>query len=246
MYKGLLTGICLTLSLTVFASPESICGEEDDRAPSFNHKVGRLAVEGQHKGCTVTMISDDCAISAGHCLPVLEIAEFNTPASIGGKPQPSKLEDVYMIDKDSIVLEDKGPGKDWAVLKIKRNHLTGKLPGEVQGHYDVSFQTPAKGSMLRITGYGADSPDDERHFAQQTHTGKFRGLAAWYGKAAFKHTVDTMGGSSGSSILDENTGEIIGIHTHGGCRTNGGANMGTMISKHKKLKAAIKACLNRK
>ena len=53
-----------------------------------------------------------------------------------------------------------------------------------------------------------------------------------------------MGGNSGSSIILELTQEIIGIHTHGGCTSFGGTNQGTLINEHKKLVAAIKACLD--
>ena len=244
MYKGLLTGISLTLSLTAFSSPTTICGEEDDRALSFDARIGRLAVEGEHKGCTVTMISANCGISAGHCLSVLENAEFNTPGSINGEPQASKIEDTYQIDKGSILHEDSGAGNDWAVFKFKENSITGKLPGEVQGYYDVSFETPSTGDVLRITGYGRDSEDLGKNFAQQSHTGELESLGSWYRESAFKYTVDTMGGNSGSSVINEATQEIVGIHTHGGCRSSGGANTGTLISAHEELKAAIRACLN--
>lgn len=246
MYKGLLTTLILTLTSTATAGVKTICGPNDDRVPSFESKIGRLSVKGKHLGCTATLISDNCAITAGHCKEVLEIAEFNTPASVDGKPQGSASEDVYEIDQDSIKHQDEGPGKDWAVFKFKRNAITGKLPGELQGHYNVSFSTPKKGIELMITGYGRDSADAERNFAQQTNTGNLESVGSiWRGKSVLEHTVDTMGGNSGSSIIDVENDEIIGIHTHGGCHSSGGSNMGTLIAKHSELKAAIKACLGR-
>lgn len=246
MYKGLLTTLILILASTASAGVKTICGPSDDRTPSFDAKVGRLSVKGKHLGCTATMISDSCAITAGHCEEVLEIAEFNTPASVDGKPQASALEDVYEIDQSSIVKENAGPGKDWAVFKFKRNEITGKLPGELQGHYNVSFKTPKRGIELVITGYGRDTADADRNFAQQTNSGLLKGVGSiWRGKTVLEHTVDTMGGNSGSSIINSENDEIIGIHTHGGCHSSGGANMGTLISKHSELKAAIKACLGR-
>src|SRR5690554_7675225 len=117
MYKGLLTALLLTFCSTAMAATKSICGPADDRALSFDPHIGRLAVAGDNKGCTVTMISDDCAISAGHCLEVLEQAEFNTPISSDGNPQPADERDTYLIDQESIVYQDEGPGKDWAVFK---------------------------------------------------------------------------------------------------------------------------------
>lgn len=244
MTKTLWIGAIFFTSLHSFASQKTICGATDDRDLSFELKVGRLSTLDTHKGCTATLIGDSCAITAGHCAPVLIRAEFNTPISVDANPQPSKSEDVYLIDQDTIKLEDNGPGKDWAVFKFKRNETTGKLPGEVQGYYNVSFNQVKKGDTIRITGYGVDSGDVTGNFAQQTHTGKIVKAGGFFSKTHLKHTADTMGGNSGSSIILEKTQEIIGIHTHGGCYSGGGANQGTLINKHNNLVVAIKACLN--
>ena len=45
-----------------------------------------------------------------------------------------------------------------------------------------------------------------------------------------QYAVDTSGGNSGSAVLNENTGEAIGIHTHAGCNSSGG-NHGTAIDQ---------------
>jgi V8-like Glu-specific endopeptidase len=244
MFKGIITTVISLTALSASANVKTICGPTDDRKLSDNPKIGRLSTEDAHKGCTATMISDSCAITAGHCMSVLVRAEFNTPESYNAEPQASAKEDVYYIDQDTIEYEYEGPGKDWAVFKFKPNKHTKKLPGKAQGYYDVNFNKIRTGSKLRITGYGVDYGDFYGNFAQQTHTGNLEqqgGLS--YGATVLRHTVDTMGGNSGSSILMESTQEIIGIHTHGGCRASGGANMGTLISAHKKLQAAIKKCL---
>lgn len=244
MYKGLFTTLMLTMSVQSFAGVQTICGEEDDRVLSFDTKIGRLFEGEKHAGCTVTMISESCGISAGHCEPVLVNAEFNTPISIDGEPQASRPQDTYQIDKETIISVNNGPGDDWAVMNFKPNSLTGKLPGEAQGFYTVSFETPEKGSELMITGYGRDSNDPDKNFAQQTHSGKLKKMGGlFYGKTVFSHTVDTMGGNSGSTVINVSTGKVMGIHTHGGCGRTSGANMGTLISKHDKLKLAIKRCL---
>lgn len=245
MLKGLVISITsMLITSSSFAGVKSICGGNDDRVLSFDAKIGRLSVEGKHKGCTVTMISETCGVTAGHCEPVLERAEFNTPESINNEPQASSLKDVYPIDKSSIVAQNEGPGKDWAVLKFKRNKITGKYPGQVQGYYNVSFKKLKRNQRISITGYGKDDGDLRRNFAQQYHNGKITGLGdPTYGKSAMKHTVDTMGGNSGSTILDLNTQEIIGIHSHGGCSSIYGYNMGTIISEHAQAIKEIKKCL---
>ena len=243
MFKGLMISTTLLAAAFSYAGVKSICGT-DDRILSFNSKIGRLSEDGKHKGCTATMIGNSCAITAGHCERVLVRAEFNTPVSVDNVPQASDKKDLYYIDQTSIVSQDEGPGKDWAVFKFKPNTITGKLPGVVQGNYDVSFNKLSKGDKIEITGYGIDDGDLDKHFAQQVHQGKITRLGdAFYGKSVMSHVADTMGGNSGSSIIKIDTQEIVGIHTHGGCRRSGGSNMGTVISRHKKLMQAIKTCL---
>lgn len=218
---------------------KSICGDTDDRMPSTEARVARIREESARAGCTVTMIGSSCAVSAGHCTTTFGIAEFNTPPSRDGRIQEPKPEDVYNVDDESVVYNNGGQGKDWAVLRLKENEITGKLPGDVQGKYNVSYESPNVGDVIRITGYGAaDGPD--RNFAQQTHTGEIEDLTR---SGILRHIADTMGGNSGSSILLEATQEIIGIHTHGGCFSRGGANAGTLISANSEFQEAINSCL---
>lgn len=234
------------LSSTVFAAPVSICGTTDDRVLSYDAKIGRLSTFGEYKGCTATLISDGCAITAGHCLSTLDVIEFNTVPSKDGKPVPSNSNDIYKINKKSIVAHDGGPGNDYAVFKIDRHATTGKLPGAIQGYYNVSFEKPKSGQIVRITGYGAAYSNPTGNFAQQTHTGAITSTGNggfWVKASDMGHTVDTMGGNSGSSIILEKTNQIIGIHTHGGCHARGGSNQGTLLSTHAKLKRAIQSCL---
>ncbi|CAM9908111.1 unnamed protein product [Chrysoparadoxa australica] len=241
-----LSGIStLLLTLTVFSTPsmasqqKSICGV-DDRVPSNYAKVGRLLGKmSDTGGCTVTMISKTCAISAGHCSSTFGFAEFNTPASRRGRIQNSKPEDIYPVDKARTEYQYNGLGDDWAVLRIKPNTITGKYAGDVQGYYEVDFAKPQTNTLIRITGYGLDQSDPERNLAQQTHTGE---IVSFRGSTMY-HVADTMGGNSGSSIIRESDSKIVAIHTNGGCSSRGGSNAATVISENEKVKTAIRACL---
>jgi V8-like Glu-specific endopeptidase len=234
------------LSLSSFASEKSICGTTDDRVPSNNPKVARaLDSRTGTGGCTLTMISPTCAISAGHCKSVLKVAEFNTPMSDSrGRIQHPGEEDVYDIDQDSIVYRNGGIGNDYAVMRVLPNKITGALAGDVQGFYTVSFEKPNVGDVVRITGYGLDRNDRVRNLAQQTHTGEITLAGSSRNATQMNHIADTMGGNSGSSIINEATGEVVAIHTHGGCSSRGGSNSSTLISTHQVYMDAIKACLN--
>jgi len=246
MVKGLFfTLITFNITTAALASTKSICGESDDRVLSFDPKIGRLSVEEGNRGCTVTMISDRCGITAGHCEKVLVKAEFNTPISVNNQPMPSAKKDTYYIDVTSIVMENDGPGKDWALVKFLPNKITKKYPGQVQGYYDVTFAAVRANTTVAITGYGKDDGDLTRNFAQQIHEGKIIAIGdRLFGETVLKHTVDTMGGNSGSTIINASTNKVIGIHTHGGCDSPiRGFNMGTSIARHQELQKAIRKCL---
>ena len=121
---------------------------------------------------------------------------------------------------------------------MNRNQHTGRLPGEVQGYYRVKFERPNINSALSATGYGkAKYP--KKDFAQQRHSGKlidlYQGIAM--------HTVDTENGNSGSGLVLDQTNEIIGVHTNGGCSAYNGYNSGTLISGNSRFAKAIRDCL---
>lgn len=238
------------LSSTVFSAPKTICGYTDDRVASFDSRIGRLSNvnketgEISHKGCTVTLISDRCGITAGHCKVALDLAEFNTPLSNSeGVPQASSFSDLYKIKQDSIV-HKYSVSSDWAVVEFEPNVITSKLPGEVYGHYDVDFSKVKKGTQISITGYGRDYDDLEKNFTQQTHTGKITSKGFW-GMPFLYYNADTTGGNSGSSIINVETQKIIGVHTNGGCTNTGGENKGQYLNKISEFKEAIKNCLEK-
>ena len=52
------------------------------------------------------------------------------------------------------------------------------------------------------------------------------------------YVTDTQGGNSGSPVIWEQTGDAVGIHTHGGCSSTGGNNWGTGAN-HSALQNAI-------
>lgn len=238
--KILMTIILCAMMAQTYAGTKTICGS-DDRILSTNPKVARILKVGARAGCTATLIGKSCVISAGHCNSTFVIAEFNTPESRGGRIQSSLPEDRYEVISDSIVYKDGGYGNDYAVMRLNKNALTGKYPGDVQGNYEVGTElVPVKGDMIRITGYGRDASDPIRNFAQQSNFGPVYEVNG----ATLKHRADTMGGNSGSSVIHEETGKIIGIHTHGGCSSSrSSANSSTLIAKRPEFVKAIKACL---
>ena len=127
--KSLTLLVGLTLATSLYATDQkTICGETDDRTPSYNPKVARsLGSMTAPAGCTITMIGKTCAISAGHCHTTFGFAEFNTPLSADGRIQHPDQEDIYEIDKSTLQYANRGQGNDWAVVRIKPNSITRNI-----------------------------------------------------------------------------------------------------------------------
>lgn len=56
------------------------------------------------------------------------------------------------------------------------------------------------------------------------------------GKIAY--SIDSLGGSSGSGVLNE-SGSLVGVHTNGGCSATGGANSGWTIPAIRKVSSIL-------
>ena len=212
----------------------SVCGAEDRRL-SYNPSVGRLRKS--KRGflfCTATLIGKACAISAGHCAPVMQQLGFDLKVE-ENKFNYATKENLYEVDKDSRVLQAKGKGADWAVFRLKKNKYTKKFPGEVRPFYEISLAHPTVDSEIEVFGYGG--ADNLYSYSQQMGSGSLLKVNGTY----LEHNSDTKGGSSGAPIIDPLLGKIFGIHTHGNCRQ--GWNSGTYIAGFPELVDAIASCL---
>lgn len=261
---GLVASFSYSAEVNAKLKRKSLCGSIDLRERTYDPKIARVRMDHEPAGCTVTMIGRSCALTAGHCEETLGIAEFNLP----DKRNPEEIansskEQTYLIDETSLVSKNQGHGSDWAVVRLKNNEITGKLAGDVQGHYEVGFDEVIIGEKVTIKGHGyADDP--MLSFSQLGHTGAVTAVHS----GRLEHRVDTTGGSSGSSIVRNSDNKIIGIHTHGGCYPTfepilaaGGSsgienffsfwdfydmpnsNAGTAIKGNKELETAITDCL---
>merc|ERR1719253_1123434 len=216
-------------------SGQSICGTTDDRVNSTDPRQGRIG------GCTGWLISEDVFIQAGHCGTPSASKRLHFTFGMSGAP----VADQYAVEAGSYSGANGGGGNDWGVGRLLPNSQTGLLPGVAQsnecgspgcGWYDLGpVPATAAGNDIRITGYGTAVVANRR---QKTHVG---GLAH-IGDTWLRYVPDTTGGNSGSPVVHEQTGLAIGVHTHGGCSSTGGSNMGTRIDRAD-FAAAINALL---
>jgi hypothetical protein len=226
----------VTVSTVLAGAPEapggiaSICGPTDDRVLSDDDRAGRVLPA----GCTAWLFSDagSCMLTAGHCVVGgTDVIEFNVPLSSGsGAIQHPGPADQYAVDLNSIQFAYGFQGNDWAYFGCFPNTETGLDALEAQGAFHVLAATPppVSGQSITITGYGLDDSPLEWSQVQQTHTGPYVEFAE--PQFIVRYAVDTRPGNSGSAVVDDETGEAIGIHTSDGCTESGGSNAGTGVN----------------
>ncbi len=210
------------------------CGPTDDRTLSSSAAVFRLILTDGTSvgGCTGTVVNNsNVCISAGHCFaassPLTGVAQFNVPMSSGtGVINAPPIQHQYPVDMSTLQSENAGVGLDWAAFRLHPNNL-GQTAFSQQGARNAVATTILPGTTLRVTGYGTDTtPNATFNQVQQTATGPFVGFLA----NVMTYQVDTEPGDSGAPIIREATGDVIGIHTTGGCNTPGAVNFGTAMS----------------
>lgn len=206
---------------------DTICGNVDDRVFSTDRRACRL----MPIGCTGWLATPKgWILTAGHCQSSsTQVAQFNVPISLpSGQVQHPPPQDQYAIGTN-LGGEGSGTGCDYGAYDPGVNSLNQKPLANQGQYFTLATTIPPTNATIRITGYGTAS--GTRNQAQKTHTGPLVSLGSGScGPYRLRYAVDTTGGNSGSPVINEATGEAIGIHTHGGCTSSGGSNSGTAIT----------------
>jgi hypothetical protein len=204
------------------ASPEDLCGV-DDRVPASDNRTARL-LNGTVV-CTTWMHNDTNRffISAGHCAPTgTSVVQFNVPASDStGAIQHPPPQDQYSVDAASVQRQTVGTNNDWSYFGVFTNSNTGLTPIQRYGafHTLASEAPMVTNQLVTVTGFGsvAAPVSPTLNFTQTTQTGAYTFMI----NNLVRYEVDTTGGNSGSAVVDNSTGRVIGIHYFAGCLTGG-------------------------
>ena len=206
--------------------------------------------------CTGALIENNLLLTAAHCVQP-GTNDWRTPYRInpdtgqGELISASELTPMmkvnfgYQVDKTSgnikagnsypiVQLVEYGfelPSHyDFALIEIGRNS-EGKLPSE-NGELvkKVSGKQFSDGDEITIIQHPSGKP-------KKIESGTI--LTTWNGRLYYQD-LDTESGSSGSSIVNS-SGEIIGVHTNGGCapgqsnQANAGYDINAIIKESSKL-----------
>ncbi len=206
---------------------DTICGPTDDRVLASDVRACRI-----NASCTAWLFSEFAVGTAGHCMTsgtAGKTLHFNVPlSSATGGAIPAHPNDQYAVDTFLQSMAS-GVGQDWAAMAAVPNSNTGLYPGQAQGSWYDVIPAPAFSSsqQIRITGFGSGngvSGSPTWNLVQKTHLGNRVTTST---ASALRYDTDTTGGNSGSPVILESTGQVIGVHTHGGCTATGGGNSGT-------------------
>lgn len=166
-------------------------------------------------GCTGTLISDDLFISAGHCGYVVnDVIRFDYQVDGSGVSRTTR---DFLVTQ--VVEQELNSIYDYAILRLADN------PGRIYGHAAIAAVDPPAGSTVAIIQH----PARDR---KRIHAGPVLDYSSSVGVNWFRHQVDTVGGSSGSGVLNL-AGQLVGVHTNAGCATSGtiGGNSAMRMSQ---------------
>ncbi len=159
------------------------------------------------KFCTGTLIGTNVFITAGHCTDSTTVGKyvsFNYERRTGS--QALLTQSHFKILE---VVEDAVGGLDYSILRLEGS------PGNTFGVNPIRVTNPVAGEAITLIGHPAGKP-------KMVEGGTVRSVT---GQRVDYGNVDTLGGNSGSGILDA-AGNVVLIHTNGGCTSRGGANSG--------------------
>jgi V8-like Glu-specific endopeptidase len=181
------------------------------------------------------LIANDLFITAGHCFDQ-QGGGWNRPRRGGRVIESDEIAPLMRVNFNYQVNEETGeirPGEafpveellefrlaglDFAIVRVGPNEA-GQLPGETYGTLATAAEDlVAEGAMLCLIQHPNGVP-------KRIEAGPM--LRNTSGQISYD-SLDTQGGSSGSPILSD-SGELVGVHTNGGCTSFSGFNFGVAI-----------------
>jgi len=164
------------------------------------------------KYCSGSLIGSNLFLTAGHCVDSTTVGDYVAFNYERAANSTTVLTQTHV--RINAVLEDEVGGLDYAIVRLDGT------PGATWGISAVAAGDPTVGAAITIIGH----PNAEPKQIEAGTVASFTTNYLRYGN------LDTLGGSSGSGVLDS-SGRIVGVHTNGGCTAAGGTNSGVRISR---------------
>ncbi len=222
----LIESICGKNEMQHVADYDGSRGQPVEFVATHEQAVAALAEgtpDNSKKYCTGTLISENLFLTASHCVDTTitkEFAVFNYQ-KVRGASDVGPQEHVRILE----VVEQSLGDLDFAIIKLEGQ------PGLKYGFTHINAADIETGHLLSIIQH----PSGKVKMVDVGHrTGTRDDVYMTYGD------IDTMPGSSGSGILDQN-GALVGVHTNGGCMPTAGENAGVLMTEILKVSPTLKA-----
>ena len=214
-------------------------------------------VDGQ-RWCTGTLIAPNLFLTAAHCFQAQDdkqgwqtprrkvsggtqllkaqdlapLMQLNFRYQVNGSDPKKRLRtaDVYPIVRLVEYGFDEQKPIDYAIVEVGKD-AQGRLPDAKYAitAFDASEASLKKAKQLTIIQHPHGEP-------KKVMAGPSVGVED---ELLLYKDLDTLGGSSGSGVLDE-AGKVIAVHVAGGCYELGGANRGVPLTLVRKVSQIVK------
>ncbi|CUH74968.1 trypsin-like serine peptidase [Tropicibacter naphthalenivorans] len=184
--------------------------------------------------CTAWIADERHIVTNNHCVPgVLEHPQMNATRIVSveflaGFTTPGQIEEAERFEVNPIPVEtDKD--LDFTVLEVMGN------PSARYGTLPISGEEIAPGMPFWIIGHPLGK---SQHISRE---GCRAATTQTIVDLRLRHTCDTLGGNSGSPIIDSSARQVIGLHNSGNKRigVNFGIPMSMILAKSTVLRAAV-------
>jgi hypothetical protein len=227
--------VFLSIFFIVLMSDTGYSFRQDPRIPAANNPlsaelapaIGRIRNSSNDLVCTAWIAQGGVLITAGHCAIMGDILEFNVPTSSGscGQLNPAALEDQYIVN-NIVASNNDGAGNDWKIFEVQNNYITGKQPIEAQLKYLNFVKKNVDNNSvpdIRLVDYGSDTePSGTCYKGGSTlkKNSKSGTLQTQLTENITSNSSDSKlsiynvlveYGSSGGPMIDESTGEVVGL-----------------------------------
>jgi V8-like Glu-specific endopeptidase len=162
--------------------------------------------------CTGSLIAENILLTAGHCFSSTADA-LNYEVVFDYQVDTASTPRTTTVVQIAEGLEDSTGGFDFAVVRLASN------AGNTFGSLRLGDRLPTTGELLRIIQH-------PRGLMKKHHQGSYSSRAL--NGSLHYVDVDTDGGSSGSAVLST-YGDVVAVHTNGGCTSTGGTNSGASM-----------------
>jgi V8-like Glu-specific endopeptidase len=230
LYDGGVPGI----SVDFVKSHQSMVGVLRWKGDLINRYSNAKSVNGK-RVCSGTLIANNLFLTAGHCITppahlgyvIPTVLGTSTPISKEESATNMKVEFDFQLDPDG----NTRPSRPFNVVKLEEHELSNVRdyailrlegnPGQDYGMAPVAVIDPPCGSGLCVIGH---PQGQEKRIAAGTAADV---VANWI----LYSDLDTIGGNSGSGVLESPEGPVIGVHIGGGCDdvNEGGTNYGVRV-----------------